>query len=234
METAQETSVQSLREKIAAHRRRLGIHRAAAWLGDSGTMCGLRLRPLRLRTWTMLQATESRFLVGGTPLEGDIRNFLWYQSPLFMEARWWTVATFARWLALFKFTALLRWQRDVHWYSATIAVASADVATHLALAIESAQRAERSGPAGPCLEAQLVHHCAATYGWSPARTAAESLPRLLQLLAAATPRPDDDPAEREIRFAHLKKRNEELAPERARLEAERKAKAEAAAKETVK
>jgi hypothetical protein len=84
------------------------------------------------------------------------------------------------------------------------------------------------------LEAQLVHHCAATYGWSPARTAAESLPRLLQLLAAAMPRPDDDPAEREIRFAHLKKRNEELAPERARLEAERKAKAEAAAKEAVK
>lgn len=201
----------ALQAAIAQHRSAVAARRARAFVDCPDTVLGLSLRPLTPRSWTLLHAIGSRLLTGEQPLEGDVRNYLWFHSLLFPLASRLPApgSRLLKWLSLLPFSAVLHRRRDVDWYAATLAVAIHEVHGLLADALADAPQSDRACAPGPCLEAQFIHFAAATYGWPPARTRATPLRQLMQLVRAAHPA-DDDEQERQIRFAHLRQRNAEL------------------------
>lgn len=200
---------QQLREKLAAHRRAVSARRSRAYVSCPDRVLGLPVQPITPPTWTLLHAIGSRFVLGGTPLEGDIRNYLWFHSRLFPLAAFVPapVARLLKWFALLRFTVLLRRRRDPDWYVATLTLAGAEITGLLNDALADAPKGNTDCAPGPCLQAQFEHACASAYGWSPAFTSRQPLRRLFQLLRSAAPADTDDEAERAIRFAHLRDRN---------------------------
>lgn len=209
------TPTEKLQREIADHRASVSARRARAFIDCPDYVLGMPVRPVTPATWTMLQAVGSRLLTAATPLEGDIRNYLWFHSRLYMPTAWWTVPTFAKWGALFRFNTVLHQRSDVDWYAAVIATAANEIRGILSDAIADAPTGGRSCAPGPCLEAQLIHFCGSTYHWPAALTQRTPLRRLFQLVRSALPANEDDEAERNIRFAHLRARNAELAAQRA-------------------
>lgn len=209
-QTSPDPSV-DLQQTIAAYRSEVSARRARAFIDCPDTVLGLSLRPVTPPTWTMLQAIGSRLLTEETPLEGDVRNYLWFHSRLFWLGSQLPApcSKLLKWLALLPFSAQLHRRRDIDWYAATLATAINEIRGLLSDALADAPRGDRACAPGPCLEAQLIHFCAEQYGWSPERTRATPLRQLMQYVRAATPSDDDD-GERAIRFAHLRKRNAEL------------------------
>lgn len=204
---------EALQHAIAAYRSEVSARRARAFIDCPDTVLGLSLRPVTPPTWTMLQAIGSRLLTADTPLEGDVRNYLWFHSRLFALSTALrpppSAVRLFKWLALLPFSARLHQRRDIDWYAATLATAINEIRGLLSDALADAPRGDRACSPGPCLEAQLIHFCAVQYGWSPAQTRATPLRQLMQYVRAATPT-DDDEGERDIRFAHLRQRNAEL------------------------
>ena len=202
-----------LREQIAEHRRKNALRRAGAFVDCPERVLGMRVNPITVRTWTMLFAAESRFVLGGTPMEGDVRNFLWFHSRLFTVG---PLAKPLRWLALLPFSARLHLRRDVDYYCAAIALATADIGRIIDDVLADAPKGhDKSGrPAAACLEAQMTHLFSKEYGWSPAQIRSLPLCRLIQLCRCFGD-DEEDPEEFAIKCAHLRKRNEALAAERA-------------------
>ena len=215
-ETVDHTS--TLRREISAHRSAVAARRARAFIDCPDRVLGLPVRPLTVATWTMLHATGSRFLLGGTPMEGDVRNYLWFHSRLFPLALLLPApcSLLLKWLALLPFTAVIRLHpTSVNHYCAVIARATDDIHGILAEAFaEAPAPGNRDGtaPAG-CLEAQLLHLFVSEYGWTPSQVRALPLARLLQL-ARQFSDPGDDPSEQAIKWAHLSRRNDALRQER--------------------
>ncbi len=209
---------QQLRSRIAAHRAAVSARRSRAYLDCPDFVLGRACRPITAPTWTMLHATGNRLVMGGVPLEGDLRNYLWFHSRLFALSAWLpaSLARVLKWFALLPFSAALHRRRDTDWYAATLAVAGAEARAliHEALADAPAGDGRDCAP-GPCLQAQFEHFCAVTYGWSPAFTARQPLRRLFQLRRCIDAATDEDPEERAIRFDHLRQRNAQLRAERA-------------------
>lgn len=200
-------------DQINEYRKANAARRSRAFCEGPDRVLGLAVRPMTLATWTRLHALGSRFVCGGTPLEGDVRNYLWLHSRLFTESR--LLARPLRWLALLPFSAFLHRQKDVDYYCATIALASADIYGIIAEVFADAPtgtRRDGSPPQG-CLEAQLTHLFAKEYRWPVAYIRAQPLARLIQLARQFSDE-SEDPTERAIKFAHLRRRNEELARER--------------------
>jgi hypothetical protein len=206
-----------LQQAIADHRAATSARRARAFVDCPDSVLGLNVQPITPRTWTMLQAIGSRLLANETPLEGDVRNYFWFHSRLFRLASALPapLSRVLKWFALLRFSVVLHRRRDVDWYCATIATAANEIRGIISDALADAPRSGRSCAPGPCLEAQLIHFAASAYGWTPERTRAMPLRHLIQLVRSAAPADEDDESERQIRFAHLRQRNAELAAVRA-------------------
>lgn len=203
-----------LRSSLAAAAATARARRARALVPGLDSVLGVPVRPLEPAAWTRLSAIGSPFTTAAPAYEGDVRNFIWFCSPLFMPRRWWTVPTFAKWLALLPFNALLHRRRDVDWYCATVALAVAQIRGLVADALADAPSGEGGSPSpGPALEAQFIHFCAERYGWSPAYTRRQPLRLLWQLFATACPA-DDTSEERAAKIAHLTRRKAELEAQR--------------------
>lgn len=209
-----ENPTAQLRRRISDHRAAVAARRARAYVDCPDYVLGLPVRPLTPATWTLLHATGNRLVLGGTPLEGDIRNYLWFHSRLFPLATRLphSARQILKWLALLRLSAALRRRRDPDWYAATIATAGLELGAIIAEALADAPAADgRSDVSpGPCLQAHFEHYCARTYGWAPQVASAMPLRRLFQLLRAGAPPDTDDPEERAIRYDHLRQRNEAL------------------------
>lgn len=194
-----------LNQMIAEYRVATIARRARAFIDCPDYVLGLELLPLTPKTWTMLSASGSRFLAGGQPMEGDIRNYLWFHSRLFTLRPW--LAPVMKWLALLRFNATLHRKRDIDWYCATVALAAASIYGVIEEALADAAKGGGGAP-GPCLEAQLIHLCAKEYGWLPERTQATPLRHLFQLVRCINPEETEE-GERQVRFDFLKKKQAE-------------------------
>lgn len=168
---------------------------------------------MTLKTWTALHAIESRFVMGGVPMEGDVRNFLWLHSRLFTTGPF---ARLLRWIALLNFSAILHRRRnDPDYYCTVVAFAILDIKAIMADVFADAPTTRRrdGAPAQGCLEAQLTHLFVKEYGWTVDFIRSQPLARLIQL-ARQFGGDEDDAEERRIKEDHLRKRNAELAKER--------------------
>lgn len=205
-----------LRARIDAHRRENASRRARAFVDAPERVLGVAVRPVTPATWTLLQATGNRLLSADTPLEGDVRNFVWFHSSLYMPERWWTVHNFARWLALLPMSARLHSHKGIEWYCACVALAAADARRILHEAVVDSGGGEgRSGRApGACLEGQMVHSFSKEYGWTREQIRQTPIAQLMQFRRSFDGEDTDDPVERDIRFDHLRRRNAEMAAAR--------------------
>lgn len=220
MDSPQISATASLQSAIAAYRTEVAARRARAFVDCPDTVLGLNVQPVTPPSWTLLQAIGSRLLTDEIPLEGDIRNYLWFHSPLFALAEGWRRIApkplaevghrLLKWFALLRFSALLHRQPDSDWYAATLATAVNEIRGILSDALADAPSGGRACAPGPCMEAQLIHFFSTQYRWSPERIRATPLRQLMQLVRAAAPADTDDEGERQIRFAHLRQRNAEL------------------------
>ena len=217
---------QELQEKIAAHRVEQAARRARAFIDCPDRVLGISIKNLTPATWTMLHATNSRFVVpNGPPLEGDIRNYLWFHSRLFTTG---FCARPLKWCALLRFSAILHAKRDSDYYCATLVLAAMDIKRILYDALADAPTGGRKDgrAAGACLEAQLITLMGGKLQWSEEKVKRTPLARLMQLRRCLVEDDGDDPVEYGIKMEHLRKRNEELAPERARMAALKEGKPE--------
>ena len=158
----------------------------------------------------MLHASGNRFVTGGQPLEGDVRQYIWYSSPLFAEkGRWVRVR---KWRALLRFSMMMHHRKGADWYVASLALITSELARIIDETLADAPAGGGDGSPGPCLEAQLIHIFASHYHWPAEYTREQPMRKLFQLIRNFTD--DDDEGERRIKFAHLRQRNEELAKQR--------------------
>ena len=198
-----------LQSQIDEYREATISRRARAFIDCPDTVAGMTVRPITPRTWTMMHATGNRLICGGQPMEGDIRNYLWFHSPLFTQSRF--LARPMKWLALLGFSAVLHRRRGYDWYAATLALVGAQLAGIVQEAVADAPKGGGEGSPGPCLEAQITHVLSSAYHWPVEQIRALPLRHAFQLIRCINP-DDDDEAERSIRFAHLRKRNAEMTP----------------------
>lgn len=188
---------------------------------------GRHVLPLTPRTFSLLVATESRFILGGAPDERDVRNYLWFHSPLFAHRN-----QFAwRWrkrLALLPLNRELYqpWRRVVGrepslaYAAGILALAITDIREIVEEAFADAPPAGGQSSRAPVgtYEAQMIHQFASAYQWTPDRTRNTPIKQLLQLLRcqeAGRTGEVKDTAEQEMLAAHLTRRNAELAKARA-------------------
>lgn len=206
----------TLRQALAAASVGVPARRAHAMVPGPDRVLGLRVRPLTLPVWSRLEACDSPFIRGGQAREGDVRNYLWFSSRLWMRPAWWNVPTFAKWCALLPFNSLLHARKGLTWYSFALAQAITDIEGIVRDAVADAPRAGSpdAGAPGPALEAQFIDFCAGRYGWSAARTRRVPLRELFQLFRSACP-PDAAAEQQSAIIAHLTRRNAELAAARA-------------------
>jgi len=202
---------EELQQQIAEYRKEVTARRARAFIDCPDYLFKHELKPLTPKTWTMLHASGNRFLCGGMPLEGDIRNYIWYSSPWFtMEGRF---IKNRKWASLLWWNTILHSRKDEDWYVATLALAGAEIAGIVHETLADAPTGGKNTSPGPCLEAQFIHLCAVEYGWAPEYTREQPLKKLFQLRRNFDTTEDDE-GERQIRFAHLRKINEEIRLER--------------------
>lgn len=207
------TPTEEVQSQITEHRKANAARRARAFCDGPDRVLGFAVRRMTLPTCTLLHAIGSRFTTGETPMEGDVRNYLWLHSRLFTDIPF--IVKPLRWLALLPFSAALHRQKDVDYYCAVIAMAANDIQGIIADVFADSPRGQRKdgSPAQGCLEAQLIHLFVKEYGWTPAFIRKQPLAQLIQL-ARQFGGDDEDAQEKEIKFAHLRKRNDELAKER--------------------
>lgn len=194
---------EELQQAIAEYRTATSARRARSFVDCGDCAAGINVLPITPRTWTMLHATGNRLICGGQPMEGDVRNYLWFHSPLFTTG---ALARPLKWFALLRFSALLHRNKDEDWYCATLALITADLAAIVEEAVADAPSSGEGGAPGPCFEAQLIHIISAAYHWSPEYIREQPLRKLMQYVRCINP-DDDDAGERRIKYAHLRKRN---------------------------
>lgn len=212
---------------LAEYRAATAQRRAEAFCDVPDHVLGIPVSPLTPRTFSMLFAVRSRFLFGGTPLEGDVRNYVWFHSPLYANCTTpdWrrrkrrALAPLARQLGVEPWRRWLGLGVSADRYAAALALAASDINQIMDAAFADAPRAAGSRRAPlASLEASLVHECAAAYHWPPERTRSTPLRQLFQLnrcLAAASGHEVRDEGEDAILADHLARKNAELAAARA-------------------
>lgn len=200
-------------------RKRAALRRSAAFCPGLDYVLGIPCRPISPATYSMLHSTGSRFLHGGEPMEGCIRNYLWFHSPQFVPAdhphakriRRRALAPFMRvlvgpWLARFAIRRL-----QPHRYTVVLALAATDIAAHLEEAfIDAPEGSGKPGAPVAGLEAQLVDLFAREYGWQPKQTSATPMRQIFQLVRCIKAHNGDeinDAAESALLAAHLRAKN---------------------------
>ncbi len=208
---------------LAAYRAAAAQRLAEAACDVPDVVCGQRVRPLTPASFSMLAATRSPFVSGGRPRESDVRDYLWFHSPLWCPfgARFFRLR---KWHALRRFNHRMgrTWLRHLRRpFDRTIVLALAvdEIETLVDQAFACAPGGGGKGRAPlATLEAHLIHAFASAYGWLPERTRHTPLRLLLQLdrcLRLARGETVRDSTEEAMLFAHLQARNAELAAARA-------------------
>lgn len=206
----------SLQQQIDEYRREAAKRRAAAFCDAPEAVLGTPVLPLTPRTYSMLHAIGSPFVLGGEKREGDVRNYLWfhsrfyghYRSPFWRWRKWW---------ALNRLTTLLTQPihrlfgvASVDRYVAVLVMASNDIDQIIHEALADCPASEGRGrPCGATMEAQLCDLFKRRYGWDMEYTRNQPLKRLFQLYRAMEP-DAEDAGERAIHREYLLKRNQEL------------------------
>jgi hypothetical protein len=228
-ETTTETKpVQDFRLRLPAlveYRERAAKRRAAAFVEGDDEVMGQTVRPLTPATYSLLMAHGSHFLCGGIATEGDVRNYLWFHSPIYADNRtpdwqWRKKRTLRR--ATFEFQQ--PWRKWIgqkpcpHRYQATLNIAVANIRGLVEEAFADAAPASgKPGAPLATLEAQLVHEFATAYNWPPEKTRQTPLRQLFQLhrcIRAARGEDVKDDGEQRILAMHLLRRLSEMQAQR--------------------
>jgi hypothetical protein len=189
--TALEASAPLRLLALPAYRRHAVQRLAESFCDVPDDVLGIPVKPLTPATFTMLLATGSRFVVGKeAPAEGDVRNFIWFHSPLFAHAgqpfsklRKWIALRRLQWKLTHPWRRWLGMRPSAHLYSLTLAHAIEEIEQLVEQAF--AFMATGGGKADPVplatLEASLVHRFASAYGWPAEQTRQTPLRQLFQL-----------------------------------------------------
>ena len=214
------TGTQLYLPALAEYRKAAAWRRAAAFVPGPDNVCGLLCRPMTPATYSQLFALRSRFITGGQPGEGDVRNYLWIHSPQFVPGDSPSAKrTRARVLRPFERLTMKRWlgvlrRPDEDTYCAAVALAINDIIR----LVEDAFADEAAGgswrPVRATLEAQMIALFADAYGWTPERTSSTPIKQLYQLVTLINGTDTPDAGEAAIIEAHLRKLNNALAGER--------------------
>lgn len=165
----------------------------------------------------MLLAIGSRFICGGRPTEGDVRNYLWFHSPRYSHfgvAGW--QRRKARALRPLENALANPWHRlvrrplDRERYSVMMILAVSEIGSLVDEAFADCP-ADTGMPGAPIatMEAQLIHRFAMDYRWEPERTRHTPLKQLFQLtrcIRANNGEDVRDQGEIKILEAHLQRR----------------------------
>lgn len=205
--------------ELFAVRARANIRRAVAFTDLPLKILGVRLRPVTVRSWSMLVAMDSPFARGGRVEGWQVLDFLWIHSPYYRPTSAWAWRLVKAW-ALAPAVArlarpghrLLGLGRDRDWTLAALALAQVEIQDLVADAFADAppRKASDSAPPIATLEAFLVHEFASEYGWAAEVTAALPLARAIQLhkcLRASRGESPRDVEEEEILAKHLRQKN---------------------------
>lgn len=195
---------EELNRKIQEYRSAVIDRRARAFVDCPDYALGLELKPLTPKTWTMLHATGNRLICGGQPLEGDLRNYIWFHSENYTIGG--RFAKLRKWSALLRFNIMLRRRQSSDWYVACLALMGTELARIINDTLADAPKGGNPTSPGPCMEAQFIGLFAKEYGWNPEYTREQPLRKLFQLRRNFD-QSDDDDGERAIRFNHLRQRN---------------------------
>lgn len=215
-------------EGVGELRRRIAVRRAHAMCDGAETVVGIVCRPLTLKTHSLLLAHRSAFLLGGQPTEADVRNYLWFHSPIYTDSScpdWQAKKKQA--LARFELIAMKPWRRwllmrpDVNHYAAMLALAATDIRALRDFHFMDASAGD--GRAAPCasLHAQFVASFAAAFGWLPEYTENIPLRKIFQLDRAMAKSRGMELRESEedmLLAGHLLKRQKEIDEARAAQE----------------
>jgi hypothetical protein len=211
---------------LPEYRESAARRRAEAFCDAPEYVFGIEVKPLTPATFSMLLATGNRFLSSDAPGEADIRNYLWFHSPLYAHCGVRTWPLRKRW-ALRRFTRHCaqpwrRWlglQPSVAHYGATLLMAATDIRGLINAAFADAAPASGSASAPiATLEGQLIHLFAQTYQWAPERTRRTPLRQLFQLHRLIRSGSGDevrDATEEHMLAAHLRRRQSALDAARA-------------------
>ncbi len=202
---------------LTEYRRAQAMRRATSFIELTDRVCGVECQPITPRTYSMLYATGSRFIFGGTPLEKDVKQYLWFHSPLWcddshpdMRARYKQAMRF--------FNRQLVGRRGWNFRRATIeeaAVVLALAGNDIGALVDQAFADAPAGSGKPgkpvaTLEAQLIHEFADAYDWPQEQTSGTALRRLFQLhrcIRSARGEDLDDEGEDQLKAAHYAQRN---------------------------
>ncbi len=83
--SAPDPAIAAFRARLAAAQAAARSLRLAAFVDYEPLVCGLRLRPVTLRTYTLLLAWRNAFVVGGPVTIKDIVQFVWAHHPRFSQ-----------------------------------------------------------------------------------------------------------------------------------------------------
>lgn len=216
---------------LAAYRAASAVRRAEAFCDVPDFVLGTPCQPLTPRTFSMLYAVRSRFLFGGQPMEGDVRNYVWFHSPNYANcaAPDWAKRKVKVLGPLTRQLRVERWRRwfglsiSAEHYAAGLALACSEINQIFDCAFADAPGASGT-PRAPLatMEASLIHQFASAYNWSPERTSNTPLRQLFQLdrcLAASRGHEVRDDGEDRILADHIRRRNEAIQAAKAEAEA---------------
>jgi hypothetical protein len=206
--------------ELVAYREAASRRRAAAFCDAPDYVIGQEVRPLTPRTFSMLVAVDSHFILGGRATEGDVRNYLWFHSPQWCHAGTpgWQRAKAMALRPLFRELAS-PWRRrmglplDLPRYQAALALAVADIRRIVEDAFADCPAGSSDGAAIATMEAQMIASFARELHWPAEYTRHQPLRQLFQLLRcirAARGEEVNDRGEQEILAAHLRRRQAEI------------------------
>lgn len=207
---------------LPALRRAKVQRRAHAMCTGAEYVLGIRVLPMTLPSFSLLLAHGSPFLLGGQPREGDVRNYLWFHSPHYVDStcpHWERVKRDA--LAPFTRHLTSPWRKwfglrpDFPRYAAALALAITDIRalTDFDFA-DVAGNYGRGGAPVASLHAQMLNSFSQAYpSWTREQIESTPLRVLFQLdraLAASRGKevPDDD--EEAQLAAHIRARQAAL------------------------
>jgi hypothetical protein len=142
--------------------------RSEAWLDVPLSICGVSIRPLTLRRYSILTAAGNAFVCGTAPSAADIGQFLWVLSDRF------TFDTHDR----------DRFLKSIA--SVTVGAALVEIYAHLEAVFFDAPTGGKSDgkPYNGAIEASIIHRLAKEYGWGAQQVLDLPMAQIFQLFRA--------------------------------------------------
>jgi hypothetical protein len=211
---------------LLEYRAKVSRRRAAAFCDAPEYVLGSEVRPLTPATFSMLHAVGNAFVTGARPEVSDVRDYLWFHSPLYGHCgvKDWRQRK-RKALRRFGNQACAPWRKwlgrapDLNRFRAVMAMAVSEIEALVndAFADAPPRSGTKTRPTAS-LEASLIDEFASSYRWEPERTRNTPLRQLFLLLRcirAGRGQEVGDDGENEIIYAHLRARNDAIAAERA-------------------